>query len=317
VDLTAALRAFIRTVERGSVTAAAQDLGVSQPAVTKHLRNLERHVGARLLERSTRIVRPTSLGQTLYEASQPALAAIDSALEGVRRDMGEIEGLLRVHAPTCLGAKHLHPIVLAFQQRYPSVTVDLVLEDRTVDLVYEGFDIGVKYRPEGKDLIIRRIGGVRRILVASPAFLAKVGPIDSIERLGEVDMITTSSVLSPRDTLTLLPLRGDPAEARVRAVLRTNNPQVVTHTLLGGRAAGPVQHLLVLEELADGRLVRILPDFEVRSHDVFWTYPSVRFMRPAVRAFSDFVVPALRAVEGIDVTDFETKTQDKLEPGQA
>ena len=86
MDLAAALRAFTRTVERGSVTGAARDLGVSQPAVTKHLRNLELHVGARLVERSARIVRPTSLGQTLYEASRSALMTIDAALEGVRRD---------------------------------------------------------------------------------------------------------------------------------------------------------------------------------------------------------------------------------------
>jgi DNA-binding transcriptional LysR family regulator len=217
--------------------------------------------------------------------------------------MGEVEGLLRVHAPTCLGARHLHPIVLAFQRRFPTVTVDLVLEDRAVDLVYEGFDIGVKYgRPEGKDIIIRRLGRIRRILAAAPSFLARAGPIDSIERLSEVDVVTTAAVLSPRDTLSLQ-RGGETVETRVRAVLRTNNPQVITSTLLGGHAAGPVQQLLVLDELADGRLVRILPEYEVRSNDVFWAYPSVRFMRPAVRAFTDFVVPALRAVEGIELSD--------------
>jgi DNA-binding transcriptional LysR family regulator len=303
MDLATALRAFIRTVERGSVTAAARDLGVSQPAVTKHLRNLESHVGARLVERSSRIVRPTALGQSLYEASRSALTTIDAALEGVRRDMGEIEGLLRVHAPTCIGVKHLHKIVLAFQERFPTVTVDLVLEDRTVDLVYENFDIGVKYgRPEGQEIIIRRLGMVRRILVASPAFLARVGPIETVERLSEVDIITTAAVLSPRDSLTLV-RDGRSVEVSVRAVLRTNNAMVITNTLLGGHAAGPVQHLLVAEELADGRLVRILPEFEVKSQEVFWAYPSVRFMRPAVRAFTDFVVPQLRMVEGVDVAE--------------
>ena len=114
MDLALALKAFVRTVERGSLTAAAKDLGVSQPAVTKHLRNLEAHVGARLVERSTRVVRPTPLGLTLYEASQPALASIEAALEGLRRNMGSIEGLLRVHAPTCIGARHLHAIVMEF-----------------------------------------------------------------------------------------------------------------------------------------------------------------------------------------------------------
>jgi DNA-binding transcriptional LysR family regulator len=303
MDLTAALRAFIRTVERGSVTAAARDLGVSQPAVTKHLRNLERHIGARLVERSSRIVRPTAFGQSLYQASRSALTTIDAALEGVRRDMGEIEGLLRVHAPTCIGAKHMNGIVLAFREKFPRVSVDLVLEDRAVDLVYENFDIGVKYgRPEGQDIIIRRLGMIRRILVASPDFLKRVGPIDSIKRLDEIDVITTAAVLSPRDTLMLL--RGsETIETPVRAVLRTNNALVITNTLLGGHAAGPVQHLLVSDDLASGRLVRILPEFEVESKEIFWAYPSVRFMRPAVRAFTDFVVPRLSSIEGVDVTN--------------
>jgi DNA-binding transcriptional LysR family regulator len=302
VDLTTALRAFIRTVERGSVTAAARDLGVSQPAITKHLRNLEREVGARLIERSARAVRPTSLGRTFYEATRTGLMTIDAAMECVRRDMREVEGLLRVHAPTCIGAKRLHPIVLEFQRKHPSVSVDLVLEDRAVDLVYDNFDIGVKYgRPEGKDIVIRRLGAIRRILVASPDFLAKVGPIESIERLNEVRVTTTAAVASSQKTIMLIHRDGAVIEAKVQEVLRTNNPQVITNTLLGSHAAGPVQQLLVLEELAAGKLVRILPEYEVKSNDVFWAYPSVRFMRPAVRAFTDFVIPMLRATEGVVV----------------
>jgi DNA-binding transcriptional LysR family regulator len=303
MDLAIALRAFVRTVERGSVTAAARDLGVSQPAVTKHLRNLERHVGARLVERSSRIVRSTPQGQALYEASRSALATIDSALEGVRRDMGAVEGPLRLHAPSCLGAKHLHPIVMAFQDKYPAVTVDLVLENRNVDLVYENFDLAVKYgRPEGQELIVRRLGLIRRILVASPEFILRVGAIDSLERLSDVRVITTSTLLSPRDTLTLLS-RGETFEVPVRPILRTNNANVIATTLIDGHAAGPVQELLVSEELAAGKLIRILPDYEIRPTEAFLAYPSVRFMRPVVRAFTDFVVPALRAVTGICPSD--------------
>jgi DNA-binding transcriptional LysR family regulator len=300
MDLAIALRAFVRTVERGSVTGAARDLAVSQPAVTKHLRNLERHVGARLLERSSRIVRPTPQGQALYEACRSALASIDSALEGVRRDMGAIEGPLRIHAPACLGAKRLHPIVMAFQAEHPAVSIDLVLENRNVDLVYENFDIAVKYgRPEGQELIIRRLGLVRRILVASPDFLARVGPVDSLERLSAIDIVTTPAVVSPRDML-VLHRGGETFEVPVRATLRTNAAEVIAQTLLGGHAAGPVQHSFVTEDLAAGRLVRILPDYEVRPSEAFLAYPSVRFMRPVVRAFTDFAVPALRSIEGID-----------------
>ncbi|HSI42583.1 MAG TPA: LysR family transcriptional regulator [Xanthobacteraceae bacterium] len=299
MDIAAALRAFIRTVERGSVTAAARDLAISQPAVTKHLRNLERHVGARLLERSARMVRPTPQGQSLYEASRMALGVIESALEGVRRDMGAIEGPLRLHAPACLGARHLHPIVLAFQAQHPAVAIDLVLENRNVDLVHENFDMAVKYgRPEGQDLIIRRLGYVRRILVAAPSWLARFGPVDSLERLSQVGLVTTPSVLSPRDTLALQ-RGGHTIEVPVRPILRTNSAEVIAATLRGGHAAGPVQQLLVTDDLAAGTLVRILPDYEVKATGAYLAYPSVRFMRPVVRAFTDFAVPALRAVEGI------------------
>ncbi|MCM2477714.1 LysR family transcriptional regulator [Rhizobium sp. CG5] len=300
MDIGLALRAFVRTVERGSVTAAAKDLAVTQPAVTKHLRNLERHVGARLIERSTKAVSPTAQGQALYEASRAALATIDAALEGVRHDMGEVEGLLRLHAPSCIGAKHLHPIVMAFQQQHPAVTVDLVLENREVDLIYENFDLAIKYgRPAVQDLIIRRLGAIRRILVASPDLLQKTGPIDTLERLSEIGVITSAALLSPRDILALQG-PGGAVEIVVRPVIRTNSADVISATLLQGHAAGPVQRLLVNEELASGRLIRILPEYEVKPTEAYFAYPSVRFMRPVVRAFTDFALPALRAIEGID-----------------
>lgn len=115
MDINVALKAFIRTVEKGSITAAARDLGVTQPAVTKHISNLERHVQARLLERSSKIVRPTAHGLELYEASRIAIASIDAALEGVRINTGEIEGNLRIHAPSCIGVGHLERIVGNFR----------------------------------------------------------------------------------------------------------------------------------------------------------------------------------------------------------
>ncbi|TCT00513.1 LysR family transcriptional regulator [Aquabacter spiritensis] len=300
MDIAAALRAFVRTVERGSVTAAARDLAISQPAVTKHLRNLERHVGARLLERSSRIVRPTSQGQALYTVSREALVSIDAALEGVRRDMGAVEGHLRIHAPSCVGAKHLHGIVMDFQRTYPAVTADLVLDNREIDLVYENFDLAIRYgRPADQNLIIRRLGAIRRILVAAPSFLARFGPIDTLARLSEVALITSESLLSKQDVLALRDRDNAATELPVRAALRTNNAEVIVATLVAGHAAGPVQHLLVDSELADGRLVRILPEYEVRPTEAFLAYPSVRFMRPVVRAFTDFAVPALRNVPGI------------------
>lgn len=300
MDINAALRAFVRTVEKGSVTGAARDLAISQPAVTKHLRNLERHVNARLLERSSRSVRPTAHGLALYEVSRTALASIEAAIEGVRHDMGEIEGALRIHAPSCLGAQHLHHMVMEFQDEHPAVTVDLVLDNRHVDLIYENFDLAIRYgKLESQELIVRRIGSMRRVLAASPEYLQRAGAVDSLERLSEVGIVTTTTILTPRNTLTLC--QGDAkVDISVRPLLKTNNAQVIKASLLAGRGVGPVQSILVSDELADGRLVRILPEYEVKPTDAFLAYPSTKFMRPVVRAFTDFVLPKLRVVEGID-----------------
>jgi DNA-binding transcriptional LysR family regulator len=295
-----ALRAFVRTVERGSVTGAARDLSISQPAVTKHLRNLERDVNARLLERNSRSVRPTSHGLALYEASRGAFAMLDAAMEGVRRDMGEIEGQLRIFAPSCIGAGPIHDIVMAFQDLHPAVSVDLVLDVRHVDLIHENFDLAVHYdRPESQDTVIRRLGSVRRILVASPGYLEDAGPIETPEQFSAVGIVTTTRVLSPRDTLALVK-GGETLQLPVHPALRTNNAEVFLNSLLGGRGPGPVQQILVLDELAEGRLVRILPDYEVRPTEAYLAYPSSKFMRPVVRAFIDFLVPQLQAIEGID-----------------
>lgn len=299
MDVTAALRAFIRTIERGSITAAARDLGVSQPAVSKLIRNLEAHAGARLLERSSRAMKPTPLGLTLYEASGTSLATIDAALESVRSDMGEISGTLRLHGPVCLGESHLHRIVMDFQRRHPGVSVELTLENRAVDLVHENIDLAVRIgRPTEQGYILRKIGLIKRILVAAPDYLCARAPLRSPKQIAGHDVVVTDAVLSRQGTLALC--RGAQSLAvPVNPILKTNNAQVLIATLLAGRGIGPVQVPLVTKELASGRLVRVLPHYEVKPSELYISYPTSRFLRPAVRAFVDFAGPALKAIDGI------------------
>jgi DNA-binding transcriptional LysR family regulator len=300
MDINTALKAFIRTVEKGSITAAARDLGISQPAVTKHLVNLEKHVSARLLERSSRKVRPTVHGIELYEASRGAIASIDAALEGVRLNMGEIEGSLRIHAPSCIGAQHLHGMVFEFQDRHPGISVDLMLDDRTVDLIYENFDLTLRYgRIADQEVVARRIGWVQRILVAAPSYLQQVGDITSPKQLSELNVISTFTGISSSNSMVLVTKDDAPFEIPVKPVFKSNNSHVLLGSLLAGRGLGPVQSNLVTESLKNGKLVRILPDFAIRSTEAFLAFPSTKFMRPVVRAFTEFVIPKLRAIDGI------------------
>lgn len=300
MDINTALKAFIRTVEKGSITGAARDLGVSQPAVTKHLSNLEKHLSARLLERSSKSVRPTAHGVKLYEASRLAIASIDAALEGVRIDTGAIEGALRIHAPSCIGAAHLQGILADFQDAHEGIAVDLELDERTVDLVYDNFDLTLRFgKIEDQEVIARRVGWVQRFLVASPRYLERVGDVLEPQRLSQLDLISTFKSLSSRNTITLLRADHAAEEVPVTPFLKSNNAHVIVSALLRGRGIGMVQHNLVSDLLNRGELVRVLPDYSLKPTEAFLAYPSTKFMRPVVRAFTDFVMPRLRAIEGI------------------
>lgn len=301
MDINLALKAFIRIVEKGSITAAARDLGVSQPAISKQLANLEKHVQARLLERSSKSLRPTVHGLELYEASRLAVASIDAALEGVRVNTGDISGNLRIHAPSCIGAQHLQAFIAEFQDLHASVTVDLALDDRIVDLVYENFDLTIRYgKIEEQEVVVRRIGWVRRILVASPDYLRDVGAVEKPHRLANLNVVATFRTLSPRNTISLFSHSGAVETVPIYPILKTNNAHVMISALVRGRGIGLVQQNLVADLLKCGDLVRVLPGYTLEPAEAFLAYPSTKFMRPVVRAFTDFVMPKLRAVEGIE-----------------
>lgn len=312
MDLAAALRAFIRTAERGSVTAAARDLGVSQPAVSKLLRNLEAHVGARLFERHSRALRPTVPGARLYDAVQGPLSAIDAAIESVRDDGGAIRGGLRLHGPVCLGERRVHAIVMAFQERHPDVSVRLTLENRHADLVHEGIDLAIRAgRPTGEDIVMRRVGLIQRILVATPAYLERCGAPREPECLLRHAVLATDTVLGRDGSLALL-RGGEATEIRVTPILTTNNAQVLVDAILASRGVGTAQVQLVAEALSDGRLLRVLREHEIRPTELYVAYPSARFLRPAVRAFIDFAIPRLQAIEGVLSDPAEAERPDTL-----
>ena len=300
MDINAALKAFVRTVERESITAAARDLGISQPAVTKHIRNLEARLNARLLERSPKNVRVTAQGAELYASCRHALASIDAALEGVSLNDGVVEGALRIHAPVCIGEKHVHPIVMAFLDAHPNTNIELVLENRQVDLIHENFDIAIRFgKIEGQDVIARRIGWIQRILVASPEFLDVAPPVDRPEQLCDIALVATKNVLEKRNELQLLSHANEAVTIAVSPVLTTNSAQVLLKSLLAGRGIGTIQTNQVIDEIDDGRLVRVLPDYALKPIAASLTYPSTKFMRPVVRAFTDFAITRLRAITGI------------------
>lgn len=300
MDLAASLRAFVDVLELGSMSAAARRLGLSQPAVTKLIRNLEAHVGAPLLERGPTGARPTDHGRRLRERLGDTLSTIDAAIGAAKGEAGSIGGTLRLHAPACLGERHLHDVAQRFRSIHPDVAVDLTLENTPADLRRGDIDLAFGMtRAKAQGIVQSRIGLVRRYLVAAPSYVEAYAPIDTPAALAAHDLIVTDVSLAPGDTLPLQQ-DGKEIEMAVNPVLRTNSVGVLLEALRSGRGIGTAQRLLVDRDLADGRLVRVLPQWEIRPSNLYLSYPAARWLRPVARAFVDFAVPALRRIPGIE-----------------
>jgi DNA-binding transcriptional LysR family regulator len=186
-----------------------------------------------------------------------------------------------------------------FQDKHPAVTVDPILENRSIDLIHENVDLAIRTgRPTDQNVITRRIGFSKRLLVASPEYLARRGPVRSRRDISNHDLIVTNASLARGGILSLCKGKTTTAIA-VRPKLTTNNAQVLVDALKAGRGIGTAQVLLVANEVKQGQLIRVLPEYELMPTELFLTYPSSKFMRPAIRSFIDFAVPALRKIEGI------------------
>lgn len=167
---------FVRVVEAGSFTAAAEQLGLSQSAVSKCITRLETHLGTRLLNRSTRKFSLTEAGSTLHARGRRALDELEEAELEVARLQTEPRGVLRVNAPMSFGILHLAPALAEFLNRYPALTVDLQLDDRIVDLVEEGFDCAIRIKAlTDSTLVARKLAPCRMVVCASPDYLKRRG----------------------------------------------------------------------------------------------------------------------------------------------
>ena len=291
MDRLASLELFVRIVDRGSFTAAAADLSISRPVATAAIQALERRLGARLLQRSTRHVQPTVEGAAYYRRCVAILADIEDAERGAG---GAVAGLLRVDTVGNLARTMLLPALPAFLARHPALTVHLGEGERFVDLVREGVDCVVRAGLlSDSNLVVRRLGVVEEITCASPAYLAKHGVPLSPERLDGHAMVGFVSSRTER------PL---PLEFTVDG--RTIEVMLPARVLVGGAdtSAAAARHGLGLvqapryrfdDDLASGALVEVLADFPPAPMPISVLHPSSRQLSSRVRVFVDWLVETI------------------------
>jgi DNA-binding transcriptional LysR family regulator len=286
------LALFTAIVEEGSLAAAGRRLRRSPPAVTRALAGLEARLGVRLIERSTRRLNPTAAGRRLAEQARGLLADYAAAF-GEAADAGTApRGLLRIAAPLVFGRRHLAPLVGSFLALHPAVQVELLLADRPVDLVEEGIDVALRIgTPGGSSLVSRRVGEVRRVVAASPAYLARRGTPSTPAELAAHDIVAFSGLIGGIEWRF-----AGGTTVRLQPRCTINEAAAVTEAAIAGHGIINLLSYQLAEPVADGRLLPLLEAVAPPPLPVQLLFPSARLMAPRLRAFINYVAPRLAAL---------------------
>lgn len=281
---------FIRIVDTGSFTATAEALGLTQSTVSKSVSRLEERFGTRLLNRSTRKFSLTEAGSMLYERGKRALVEIEEVEVEVGRLQTEPRGMLRVSAPTSFGALHLAPILPAFLERYPALTIDLQLDDRQIDLLEEGFDCAIRIKELGDStLVAKRLAPCRQVICAAPEYLRRHGRPRTPEELKRHPVLIYTYRASLGEWILRGP-NGETTKIETSARLSSNSGIALTQAALSGFGIVVPPKFYITKELERGRLEVILEDHTVLpALNIYVIYPERRYLSPKIRAFVDFL----------------------------
>ena len=290
------LLVFVAILDAGSLNGAARRLRRSPPAVTRALAALEDRVGLRLVERTTRRLAPTDAGLRLAEMARRVLADYDDAVR--EEDGAPLRGKLRITAPHVFGRRHVTPAVIAFLDQHPDLQVELVFNDRNIDLIEHGIDLAVRIGPlADTGMMARQVGQVRRILVASPAYVAARGAPVTPYELDRHDVIFNAGAANA--TEWRFRHGGKEVLVRLNPRLSVNEIDAILMAVVAGRGIGRPLSYQVAPHLADGTLVRLLRDYEPAPLPVNLLVPSARHMAPRLRACFDFLAAQLAALDVI------------------
>jgi DNA-binding transcriptional LysR family regulator len=289
MDRLGLMRSFRRVAELGSFSAAARDLGLSNAVISKHVALLEGHLGARLINRTTRRQSLTEAGAAYYPRAVRVLEELGEAEDAVGRMQTAPRGTLKVNAPMSFGIQHLAPVLPLFLERYPEVSVELNMNDRFIDLLEEGFDLALRIRsglPDSR-LIAQKIARARRLLAASPGYLARRGPLERPADLAHHDCLIYSLTDSPE----LWDFDGPegPVAVAVTGRMQANNGQALRDAALAGLGIVRLPVFTMGQALAEGWLRPVMPRYRVPAHELYAVYPSNRHPAPKLRAFVDFL----------------------------
>jgi DNA-binding transcriptional LysR family regulator len=287
----AELRAFVAIADHGSFVRAAAHLRISASALSQIIRALEARLGVRLLNRTTRSVAPSEAGAQLLSRLRPALADLDAAVAAVAMARETPSGSLRVNASRIAAVHYIAPLVGPFLKAYPDVKLEVVVDDRLIDIVAGGFDAGVRLGERlARDMVAVKLSGdLEMMMVAAPAYLERHGTPRTPQDLAGHRCL---SYRTPTDGSLYrweLDRRGEKLDVAVDGPLIVTEPEMLTQVALAGAGIAYLFAHQVRDHVASGALVQLLPDWTPAFPGFYIYYPSRRHMAPPLRAFLDFM----------------------------
>lgn len=293
MDKLRAMKSFVRIVEKGSLTAAAADLGASLPSMVRTLAALERELEATLLNRTTRRIHLTDDGRRYLEHCRAILGQVYEAEAALHSRRAVPHGKMAVTASVAFGRGYVAPIVNEFVQRHPDVTVDFLLVNRVTNLLEEGLDAAIRIGHLGdSSLVAIPLTGVRRVICASPAYLRRHGAPRRPEDVRNHRCVLFTG-LAPRGDWPFR-LNSRRINVPVKGVLTCNEADTAIEACASGLGLGSFLSYMVAPLKRAGRLKYVLEDFEPEPLPVQFLYPHSRILSPTVRAFADLCMKKLR-----------------------
>lgn len=285
------MRVFAGVVDAGSFVGAADALGMSKAAVSRHVSDLEQRLGVRLMQRTTRKLSLTQEGEVFLSRCRDILASIEESEAELSTRAASASGLLKVSVPVSFATKHLAPLWSDFLAMHPRLTLDVHLADRLVDLVDEGFDLAVRIaRLPDSSLVSRKLAATRLVLCAAPSYLRRRGTPQHPDDLAAHDVIGYSLLSTPGQWMLQGP--DGPVTVKIKPRLWTNNGDTSVAAAVRGAGIDLQPTFLIADELADGRLVQVLPAWQAVELGIYAVYPSRKFVLPKVRALVNFLAGA-------------------------
>lgn len=282
---------FVKVVERQSFSGAARDLGMTKSAVSKHIQALEEGLRVRLLNRTTRTLALTEEGQIFYDKCTHIVEELESAEQQVHHVNENPSGVLKLNAPTSLGALYLAPMIAEFASLYPDIRIEVDFNDHFIDLIAEGVDVCIRVASlTDSSLIAKKLAPCPFFMAASPSYLAQHGTPRHPDELINHRFIEYSYIERLREWRYIDTADGKEKVSPITVNMRANNSQMMRQAAIAGVGILNVPGFIISEDLVQGRLVRIMSGYcNSPERNIYALFPHSRFMSAKVRLFIDFL----------------------------